>query len=244
MTNIKPTLFAEPERNCPVPHPDPSEPLLFEAVSEYPLPLIGPAHREEVYRLFDVNGILLYVGRSVQSGARLEQHSKTKSWWPLVAKVTIQRDFPLGSYELEEYNAILTEFPVFNVDGVPWRKIRLSDRPVEMDQLRNRVTIANAVRCLDDDGVAGRLEVLRATEPDVYDEVDDDPDVMRFRWAPGDWNRTMLIKAEERYFNAFAELHRGPYPLHLRRQRVIVDEHDNIIRVEPARLPPSAEVKG
>jgi len=202
-------LFPEPKRDYTLLSLDSPEPVWADVVSEYPLPMRWPVGREEVYRLYGASGVLLYIGRSVQTGVRLEHHAATKPWWPLVEKVTIQREFPLGSFEMEEYNAILTEFPVFNIDGVPWRKIKLSGRSVEMDRLRNRVLIANAVKCLDDKAVEGRLAVLRITRPDMFDAYDDDPHVMKFRWAPREWDRTMLIKAEERYFEAFVAAYRG-----------------------------------
>lgn len=206
----------------------------------YPEPL-PPAEgsREQVYRLFDEFEALLYVGRSVNVSSRLEQHAKTKPWWNLVSDVMLQREFRHGSAQLDEYDAILNEFPMFNLEGVPWRKIRLSERPVEMDRMRNRSLIAGAISRLGLSGVTARLELLRVVEPLVYAQVVDDPRLEDSHWDAG-WERerAILAVAEERYFDAFAELHRGPYPLHLRRQRVVVDDRGAVLRVEPARLPP------
>jgi len=204
-----------------------------------PLPKAG-GPVEGVYRIYDNAGTLLYVGRSVQVGGRLEQHAKTKPWWHLVTDVAISYEYRHGSAQLDEYDAILNEFPVFNIDGVPWRKIRLSKRPVEMDRMQNRALIVGAASQMGMRGVVGRLDVLREVEPDVYTRFANDPRRWDFRFGDEEVERAILVLAEERYFEAFAELHRGPYPLHLRRQRIIVDEQNNILRVEPARLPPAS----
>lgn len=48
------------------------------------------AHGVALYRLFDVNHHLLYVGISNNPPYRFEQHAADKAWWPEVNFVTIE----------------------------------------------------------------------------------------------------------------------------------------------------------
>lgn len=42
-----------------------------------------------LYRLFDAEDVLLYVGITTTPGVRMGQHADTKPWWPEVAKKTM-----------------------------------------------------------------------------------------------------------------------------------------------------------
>jgi hypothetical protein len=66
-----------------------------------------------LYKYYDGNGMLLYVGVAREAVARLNQHSR-KSWFDLVAAITID-DFPTRKEaEAAETEVILTERPRFN----------------------------------------------------------------------------------------------------------------------------------
>jgi hypothetical protein len=70
-----------------------------------------------VYRHFDCNGRLLYVGRTAQFEHRHASHRNRTPWWPEVDRIT---SIPYGSYELcaaAEAEAIATEAPVNNRQG-------------------------------------------------------------------------------------------------------------------------------
>jgi len=67
-----------------------------------------------VYRLYDADGGLLYIGCSSHFPQRWYQHSKDKSWWPQVA---VREITWYGSYEeavTVERAAILDENPLYN----------------------------------------------------------------------------------------------------------------------------------
>lgn len=172
-----------------------------------------------LYRLYDKNNILLYVGITTQGTGRLVQHADAKSWWPLVDRVAVQHErrirysAPTGTgwasrpiTEYDELNAILNEFPVFNIAGVPWRTRCPSKRQASKERLRNRAEIMGAVARLNDVGVDGRLAVLEQTEPLVYKRAlrvavrSIQREVTELTLA-----REQLVAAEEFYFNDFLD---------------------------------------
>lgn len=147
----------------------------------------------ELYRLYDANGILLYVGITMQAaGARLEQHSQTKSWWPLVTDIAVQRRPTTlhGGFERDELKAILNEFPMFNIRGVPWRERRPRGGPMVYDQLRNRAEVEGAVARLDDAGVNGRVAIHGWMNPKWFER----------RFKRFDSTRAVLVYLEDLYF--------------------------------------------
>lgn len=71
--------------------------------------------RTAVYRLYDANDTLLYVGVATAPDARLKAHSKHKSWWGDVARTSLDwypdRETALAA----ETAAIRSERPKYNV---------------------------------------------------------------------------------------------------------------------------------
>lgn len=80
----------------------------------------GPRHHDEsrphfVYRCYDADGVLLYVGCSVNPTARVEQHRATAWWGDRIASVR-NLVFPTRRDALaRERDAIYTERPRCNV---------------------------------------------------------------------------------------------------------------------------------
>ena len=70
-----------------------------------------------VYRAFDADGTLLYVGQSMRPNQRIAHHKSHKTWAPLVARWTISDPMPTGDALDAEARAILTEKPFYNVAG-------------------------------------------------------------------------------------------------------------------------------
>ena len=70
--------------------------------------------RTQLYRHFDADGRLLYVGISLSVVSRLAQHRESAKWFSRISKVTVE------SYETREdaldaeNNAIARENPIFN----------------------------------------------------------------------------------------------------------------------------------
>lgn len=73
----------------------------------------------ELYRLFDAQERLLYVGISMSTMCRMTQHRLAKSWWDEVATVRIEHlDVGLRTEaEAIERAAIIAEQPLHNVNG-------------------------------------------------------------------------------------------------------------------------------
>lgn len=77
-----------------------------------------------LYRLFDRRDVLLYIGIANNYGRRMEQHIRSKPWWPDVATTKIER-FATRELALDaEREAIGRERPRYNVqhataDGRP-----------------------------------------------------------------------------------------------------------------------------
>jgi predicted GIY-YIG superfamily endonuclease len=68
-----------------------------------------------LYRLFDKNDVLLYVGISCKPSVRFSQHKAQKSWWPDVVRKDVEWMESWGAAALAEENAIYQEDPVWNI---------------------------------------------------------------------------------------------------------------------------------
>ncbi len=82
----------------------------FEMCAECEDRHAGPA----VYRLFDRNGVLLYIGASAEASTRLRNHELYKPWWPDVADVRIKRFADMDAAFEAESAAIYAEGPLHN----------------------------------------------------------------------------------------------------------------------------------
>lgn len=69
----------------------------------------------KLYRHFNAENELLYVGVSVSILARLDGHRTNSHWFDQIVKITIE-NFPTREEALSaEFNAIRLEFPKYNV---------------------------------------------------------------------------------------------------------------------------------
>lgn len=68
-----------------------------------------------LYRFWDGDGVLLYVGITDVPGARFKQHAKSKDWWWRVAQVTVEHFESRAELELAEVAAIQSEKPLHNI---------------------------------------------------------------------------------------------------------------------------------
>lgn len=79
--------------------------------------------RTAVYRLFNADGDLLYVGIANDLQARLRQHAAAKPWWPEVARHTATWLEGRISALKAEAHAIRTEDPAYNIRRHPYREV-------------------------------------------------------------------------------------------------------------------------
>ena len=77
---------------------------------------MSDADTVDLYRFYDAEGRLLYIGRSVQVLGRLESHKYTKDWWPTVARMDIEKVSAKQASDAE-LSAIARECPLYNVAG-------------------------------------------------------------------------------------------------------------------------------
>lgn len=83
-----------------------------------------------VYRMFDADDELLYVGITLNPPARFAKHKQDKPWWTLVKRIELMHHETREAALSTEKHFIETEKPLWNVvhrDGVepiPWKKLR------------------------------------------------------------------------------------------------------------------------
>jgi len=71
----------------------------------------------QLYRHFDAQGQLLYVGISLSAVARLTQHRNSSDWYSQISRVEIQRFDTRSEAEGAEWEAIQKEKPIHNIIG-------------------------------------------------------------------------------------------------------------------------------
>jgi prevent-host-death family protein len=116
--------------------------------------------RTALYRLYGDADVLLYIGISHQPDVRFEQHSKTKEWWPQVARREIQWFDDRPTAAAAEADAIRNEDPEHNGTYSPRRKrctIRdggAADGVYEVSLSLARGKLTALVKSVADDGAA------------------------------------------------------------------------------------------
>ncbi|MFE8011487.1 GIY-YIG nuclease family protein [Streptomyces antibioticus] len=89
--------------------------------------------RTALYRLFDADDELLYVGISKDPAARWKQHQSRTPWWRDVAMRTVEWYDDRPAAEAAERKAIQTESPRYNVvhrpTPIPGRIPPVATRP-------------------------------------------------------------------------------------------------------------------
>lgn len=71
-----------------------------------------------LYRLFDAEGSLLYVGITVHFLQRVQQHSVGQTWWEEVARIEVEHFADRLAAGAAEIHAINTESPRYNIKDV------------------------------------------------------------------------------------------------------------------------------
>ncbi|WP_438479170.1 GIY-YIG nuclease family protein [Streptomyces asiaticus] len=77
-------------------------------------------HRTALYRFYDEGGALLYVGITAHLEARWIEHERVQSWWPQVARKTVEWFDSRPPARDAELKAIKDERPIHNVNSSPW----------------------------------------------------------------------------------------------------------------------------
>ncbi|MEV4381595.1 GIY-YIG nuclease family protein [Streptosporangium sp. NPDC049644] len=93
-----------------------------------------------LYRFFDQDGTLLYIGITESPLVRLDGHAATQPWWGEVRSATYEHFQSRAEAREAELNAIRSERPAFNVEGNG--DPRLSERLTVWDARMQRRAIA------------------------------------------------------------------------------------------------------
>lgn len=83
-----------------------------------------------VYRFFNADGVLLYVGIANNISKRWKQHENDKNWWHLIARTSVTWFESRSGAEGEEERSIDKERPLFNARKHPeggWEQLRYDD---------------------------------------------------------------------------------------------------------------------
>jgi hypothetical protein len=71
-----------------------------------------------LYRYFDENDRLLYVGITKNQFSRLQSHAMSAKWFGLIHKATFRHFTSRHDVKRAELKAIATENPLFNIQGI------------------------------------------------------------------------------------------------------------------------------
>ena len=99
----------------------PSPPPILGAILGF-MPIMPPGERPEwtgVYRLYDKDEVLLYVGMTNASVDRYLEHRETKEWWPDVTDHSIEWYMTREEADEREVYTIKDEWPVYNIAHQP-----------------------------------------------------------------------------------------------------------------------------
>lgn len=90
-------------------------------------PIDPDARRYYIYRLYDATGALLYIGRSCRPLQRLKGHHASGADWPkAVVQIDAEGVYAWDEAVQRERQAILSERPRHNIDGVTKKTGRLA----------------------------------------------------------------------------------------------------------------------
>lgn len=76
----------------------------------------GVPNTHTLYRMFDDEGFLLYVGLTNNPAGRFRDHNAA-DWWDQVASITVEHHCDREDLKAAEAEAIKTENPVYNKTG-------------------------------------------------------------------------------------------------------------------------------
>lgn len=121
-----------------------------------------------LYRCYDADGVLLYIGITQRGYDRFDNHRRSTAWWPEVASHTIQTYENRDEAQLAERHAIYREKPRYNVLHRRAGNLLCGTDPVPLSQplMREAMEEAAIARIWDlwygSEAVA-RAEVIAAT---------------------------------------------------------------------------------
>jgi hypothetical protein len=114
------------------------------------------AGRTAVYRLFDADGVLLYVGASNNLDVRWGSHATDKPWWSEVADRKVVWFETRSEALAKETRAIEDEKPRYNILGTPRHREVSAARKVDIETLPWFAEIRDSLMASDDPTVRAK----------------------------------------------------------------------------------------
>lgn len=108
------------------------------------------SERTAVYRLYDADKVLLYIGMTDDPDRRFAEHEVDKTWWPLVVDRVVEWHDSRKAASVAEFAAIRSERTVHNKHGSPWAVKPPEPGCMPISEARAEFTeVVNAVRLQD-----------------------------------------------------------------------------------------------
>jgi hypothetical protein len=118
-----------------------------------------------LYRFFDDDGNLLYVGITLDPGRRWRKH-RGRPWWRFVADITVEQYTSRSAVLRAERRAIITEHPALNV--LHNRGDQLADEPIDLFEIMCSPGFGSEPAHMPDICHDGCLLGLRIRGSDLY----------------------------------------------------------------------------
>lgn len=99
-------------------HPDNVEKMRKETERQRMFENIDRQKKYSLYRHYDKNGVILYIGITNNHLIRLITHSKDAPWFYEIATVKIEHYQTREQAAAKEKEAIIKELPLYNIDHV------------------------------------------------------------------------------------------------------------------------------
>lgn len=144
-----------------------------------------------LYRLFDADDRLLYVGIAGNPGRRFQQHASSKAWWGEVDHVELAHCADREAAGIAERHAIITERPRYNI-------------------VHSRVVVGSDAQVRFPCATCGQL-----IESGGFVEVDE-ADLIHKQQAHAAWRADLDLDGYAEPLVTLADLARVPEPVHWR----------------------------
>lgn len=132
-----------------------------------------------LYRLYDADETLVYLGIAYDPDVRWYQHSRDKKWWTNVARKTVEWHPDRDTAEAAELAAIRTETPLHNSRGVERPEpapALATDGVQDIPATIARPLLTRLIEQVREDGLVSALTVrgrrrAYVVTPEFYDEA-------------------------------------------------------------------------
>jgi hypothetical protein len=123
--------------------------------------LVAEQEETVLYRHFDKDGRLLYVGISLNELLRIRQHKSTAPWWRDVSNITVERHGTKSEALIAERLAIEKERPLYNTAVLPRSRPTSRTRQKTTNRRLTRVRFCERVSLTLPKGTLARIDQVR-----------------------------------------------------------------------------------